>query len=185
MASGPFDPNGAVEFHLAEGVVRAGNDRVMVVPASLVEEMAKAGGVAVAVRAARAIGSSCGQRAALRLGGAEAARAASIDDVLSHLAGELAVSGMGLVHIERWGRAPVMVLAGCPVLDDAAVAGLVEGAITAVVDRPVGTCVIARDASAVRVLVSSASAVVRAREWIGAGMPWAQALQRLQTRGEG
>jgi hypothetical protein len=184
METGAFEPEGAVEFDLPHGIVRGAGDRLMVVPATLFEEIAVSAGASAAVTIARAIGAACGQRAALRLGGVEAARGASIESVLSHLAGELALTGVGAAHLERWGRALVLVLANTPVRDDVAIAALLEGALAAVVDRPVATITLARDASGVRVLVASAAAVLRTKELLERGMAWGEALTRIQARGD-
>lgn len=179
-----FDPTGAVEFDLPRGTVRGAGNRLMVVPASLLEEIAVSAGSAAAVTVARAIGTACGQRAALRMGGASEARAGSIEDVLSNLAGELAICGVGAAHIERWGRALVVVLSHTPIRDDAAVAALVEGALSAVVDRPVAGLALARDEATVRVLAATAAAVLRARTLMKGGASWPDVLARLQARGE-
>ncbi len=184
MAQGAFDPEGSLEFDLPRGIVRGAGDRLMVVPASLVEEISATAGAAAAVSVARAIGTSCGQRAALRLGGLEATRDASIETVLSHLAGELALSGVGVAHLERWGRALVIVLASSPIRDDDAVAALVEGAMASLVERPIATLFLARDAAGARVLVTSATAVLRAKGLLDAGVSWGEALTRLQARGD-
>jgi hypothetical protein len=184
MTTGGFEPEGAVEFDLPHGVVRGAGDRLMVVPATLLEEIAVTAGADAAVTVARAIGTASGQRAALRMGGVEAARGASIDTVLSHLAGELALTGVGAAYLERWGRALVLVLANTPVRDDVAVAALVEGALSAVTDRPVATLTLSRDSTGVRVLVASASAVLRAKELMERGMAWGETLTRIQARGD-
>lgn len=184
MRMGGFEPEGAVEFDLPHGAVRAAGDRLMVVPATLLEEIAVTAGAPAAVTVARAIGTATGQRAALRMGGAEAARGATIETVLSHLTGELALSGVGAAHLERWGRALVLVLANTPVRDDVAVAALVEGALAAVVDRPIATITLTRDAAGVRVLVASASGVLRAKELLERGVAWGEALTKIQARGD-
>src|SRR5512140_1695773 len=160
MDRGAFNPEGAVEFDLPRGIVRGGGDRLMIVPASILEEIAATAGAVAAIRVARAIGTSCGQRAAQRMGGVDAARGATIDDALSHLAGELALSGAGVAYLERWGRALVLVVSSSPIRDAGAVAAFVEGAIAALVDRPVASLVLSRDAAGVRVLIASAKTVV-------------------------
>jgi hypothetical protein len=179
-----FDPDGAIEFDLPRGAVRGVDDRLLLVPSTILEEIAVTAGSEAAVTVARAIGASCGQRVAVRMGGVGAARAGSIEDVTTQLAGELALSGLGIAHVERWGRAVVLVLGNTPVRDDGAVAALVEGALAALVDRPVATLVLARDGDGVRVLVASATAVLRVKGLMDGGASFGDALGKLQSRGE-
>jgi hypothetical protein len=179
-----FDPTRAVEFDLPRGAVEGSGERLLVVPATLLAELAHQVGGAAAVVAARAIGAACGTRAAARLGGAEGVRAASVEDALSHLAGELAVCGVGALRLERWGRALVVVVEHCAIADDACLEALVEGAIGAAVERDVRAATLAREAGEARVLVASEGAIERAKTGLASGGSWGDVLVRIQARGE-
>jgi hypothetical protein len=184
MAIGAFDPTNAVQFDLARGIVQGGGERMLVIPASVLAEVSHAAGAAASHAIARSIGSACGERVAARFGGAEDVRSASIDDVLSHLAGELAIAGVGTTHLERWGRALVAVFGSCPISDSAAVAELLGAALVAATERPVAALSLGRDAGGVRVLVANKRAVERAKEWLAQGSSWGDVLAKLQARGE-
>ena len=180
----PFDPTRAVAFDLARGVVEGSGERLLVVPATLVAEIAHAAGPAAARAAARAIGEACGTRIAARLGGAERVRAAPIEEVLSHVAGELAVCGLGTVELERWGRALVVAVAYAAFSDDAWVAALVEGAVGAATERTVAARALVREGGRVRVLVTGPTAAERADKLLAEGTAWGEVLAQIQVRGE-
>ena len=156
----------------------------MLVPASLLDDIVESAGAVVAVTVAHAIGTAWGRRVAARFGGAAEVRAASIDVVVSHFGGELALAGAGAARLERWGRALVVVVEGSPVRSDASIAALVEGALATATGRAVACTSIAREGSAVRILVASASAVERARSWLANGASWGDVLAKLSSRGE-
>jgi hypothetical protein len=185
-----FDPAHAVRFDLARGRVERdlapgadATQRYLVVPVEAIEELAlaRAGGDAVEV-VSRAVGASMGRRVALHLARAGGARAASVEAFAAELAGELAVSGCGVLRIERWGRALVLVLESAP-LPDAVLAPMLEAAVAEAAEREVRCTVIARDAAAARVLVSSDAAGKRMRAWLAEGVAWGDALVRLHRGG--
>src|SRR5215471_17478517 len=97
-----FDPARAVDFDLARGTVQGSTgERVVLVPASALDEMIRLLPAPDAARVARAIGVACGARVAERLGGTDAVRACDIELVTGHLAGELAMAGVGAIRLER------------------------------------------------------------------------------------
>src|SRR5262245_62648796 len=99
MAGPAFDPSGAVRFDIKNGTAAdAKGGRLLVVPCSAVDALERAGGDAVTVLGAE-IGRACGARVAGRLGGDAGVRAAQLEVVVSHLAGELAVAGVGAVQL--------------------------------------------------------------------------------------
>src|SRR5579883_3206155 len=108
MADPSFDPARAVRFDLPSGSVRASGDaRVALVPVEVLEEIARTPAAEVA---GRAMGAAIGKRAASRLGDAGAA---SVEAFVTQLAGEMAVAGYGVLSVERWGRALVVVVEHC------------------------------------------------------------------------
>lgn len=184
MPRDPFDPDGAVEFDLPRGIVRGAGERLLVVPASLLEEIAASAGAQAAVSVAHAIGAACGQRAAHRMGGVDAARGASVEEAITFLAGELSIAGLGVFGLERWGRALVVAVANAPTRDPGVMAALVEGAVGSISDKPVAALTIAREGDIARVLVASATAVLRAKGLLESGVSWGDALTKLHARGD-
>jgi hypothetical protein len=175
-----FDPAHAVRFDLHSGrVVRDEGQRYLVVPVEALEELAlaRAGGDAVEV-VSRAFGASMGRRIAARLAGGGGARAASVEAFTAELAGELALSGCGVLRVERWGRALVLAMEQAP-LPDAILAPMLEAALAEAVGRELRCSVIARDAAVARVLVSNDETSQRVRAWLAEGVPWGDALTRL------
>src|SRR3954468_6304383 len=102
MAAPPFDPNGAVRFDLRAGAASDSRGaRLVLVPSAVLATL----GPDALTKVGLAIGRACGERVASRLGGDGGVRNAPLEVVISHLAGELAIAGVGAIHVERWGRA--------------------------------------------------------------------------------
>lgn len=180
MTEPTFDATQAVQFDLGRGTVQAyGEARSVLIPASALDEVARIDAGAAAALG-RSVGAAMGGRIATRLGGIDGVRAAALEAVLSQLAGELSVAGFGVCVLERWGRALVVTIEQPAVTSDDLVAALVEAAISGATGRSVASVVLHREASAVRVLVSSSAAAERVRGWLGAGVSWPDAIARLQ-----
>ena len=178
MTAATFNPAQSVRFDLAHGAVRAGtaDDRVLLVPASALVELALSASTEAAEAFGRALGSAVGRRAATRIGDAAGS---SLEDFITHLAGEAALAGLGVLSVERWGRALVVLLEESPLFGPL-VAPFVGAALEAASGRTVATTVLSNDARLVRVLVSSEGAVGRVRGWIAGGTSWGDAITRLQ-----
>jgi hypothetical protein len=176
MAASSFDATGAVQFDLSHGAVRAGSERepVLLVPCSALDELALSAPAEAEVLG-RALGTAIGKRAAARLSDP---RAASVESFVTQLAGEFAVAGAGVLSVERWGRALVVVIEESP-LAGPLLAPLVASALEATLGKRVSVGLLARDAHVARVLVSSESAVARALESIARGTPWGDVVAQL------
>jgi hypothetical protein len=181
MAATSFDPTHAVRFDLPQGRVHAGgeSERVLLVPSGAIDDIALSAPHEAVEALGRAIGTSIGRRAAARMGDTQAA---SIEAFVTQLAGEFAISGVGVLSIERWGRALVIVVEGSP-LNGTLLSPLVAGALEASSGRGVVCTLLTRDEHLARLLVGGASGVDRVREWIASGVGWADALARLQGGG--
>ena len=184
MAATSFDPTHAVRFDLPQGRVHAGGDgeRVLLVPTGAIDDIALSAPPEAVEALGRAIGSSIGRRAAARMGGVGDSQAASVEAFVNQLAGEFAVSGVGVLSVERWGRALVVVVEGSP-LNGTLLAPLVAAALEASSGRAVAAALLSRDEHLARLLVASPRAIERVREWIASGLAWADALARLQGGG--
>ena len=180
MTAATFNPAQSVRFDLTHGAVRAGtaDDRLLLVPASALVDLALSASTEAAEAFAHALGSAVGRRAAARIGDASGS---SPEDFVTHLAGEAALAGLGVLSVERWGRALVVLLEGSPLVGPL-VGPFVGAALEGASGRKVATTVLSheRDEHRARVLVSSEGAVGRVREWIAAGASWGDAITRLQ-----
>src|SRR5687767_663906 len=131
MPGPAFDPNHSVRFDLKRGAASdAKGARLVLVPTTAVEALEKSH-PAAAAELGTELGRTCGARVAARLGGDSGVRNATLEVVVSHLAGELAVAGIGSVVIERWGRAMVLVVSH-PCVEssrDAFIGAVLAGAI--------------------------------------------------------
>jgi hypothetical protein len=180
MSAASFNPAQSVRFDLAHGAVRdGGDDRLLLVPLTALMELVDAAPLAAVEAMGRALGSAIGRRAAARI---EDAAGSSLEDFVTQLAGEAALVGVGVLGVERWGRALVVVLEDSP-LRDAIVAPLVGAALEAASRRKVASLLLSRDPQTARVLVSSDRAVGRVREWIGSGVLWGDAIAKLHGGG--
>jgi hypothetical protein len=183
----PAGPTHAVTFDLSRGEVHldlpSGEDHAgsLVVPGDALAALAQAAGVTAAAEFGRALGQRLGARVSAKLDAQ--VREASLDAVASALAGELAMTGLGTLVVERWGRALVLVLeggslgqgTGADVLRAAALAGVLARAT----GREVHTTSLARDGQRLRVLVASAATVGRARAMLDEGVSWGDVIARL------
>jgi hypothetical protein len=132
------------------------------------------------------MGAPIGQRVASRFAGdgTEGVRAASIEGVVDHLGGELALLGLGALALERWGHALVLVLdhSPLPASGDALLEAVLASALEAATGRPAQALAIGRDGARVRFLVAGRAAVEKARGWIAQGMSWGEAIAKLHGR---
>jgi hypothetical protein len=198
MADPRFDPSRAVTFDLTHGLVhREGAPPTVLVPQGGLLALCAAAGHDAAATFGRAVGAAMGGRVAWRFAPAQAdstrspesadaaagVRAASIEAVVEHLGGELALGGFGSLAIERWGRALVLVVDHAPLggAGDVLLEAILEGAVAAATGRPVRVGQLARDQTRARFFVGSSTAVEEVRRSIAAGSPWGDALARLHA----
>lgn len=182
MAS-PFDPSGAVRFDLRSGSASdAKGKRVVLVPAEALATLAEDQKLALALLG-QATGRACGARAAARLGGEAGVLKGSLEAVVSHLAGELAVAGLGMLHIERWGRALVSVLAQPAIDDEAFLEATLSGALSAATGRDVVCACLGREGTQVRFFCGSATTADRVRAKLQEGAKHGDILTELQAGG--
>jgi hypothetical protein len=179
MAAPTFDSARAVRFDLVHGSVQAGSrdERLLLVPAAALSSLVAAAPPEAAEALARALGTSIGTRASVRIGDLAGA---SVDWFVTQLAGEAALAGVGVLSIERWGRALVVLIERSP-LTSTVLAPLVAAALEAAGGRRVWCTVLSHDEQVTRVLVASQQAVERVRNWMGSGSVWGEALAKLHA----
>lgn len=184
MAHTRFDPSQAVKFDLGRGVVQLDGsaDRVLV-PVDALLSLCRGAGEEATRDFGRTIGNEIGRRAAGRLG---AVADASLEEVLEHVGGDMALAGIGSLGIERWGRALVMTVSDSPLgaAGDPLLAAVLEGAIQRALGRDASVVPLARDGQWARLLVVGSKAATRVRGWLAEGVAWGDALARLHARGD-
>lgn len=174
------DLSHAVTFHLPTGSVRTADDsNAAIVPTSALAELVRSSPTEARGRFGKAIGEGMGNRVAKRVGGSAALLAGGLELVTTHLAGEVAIAGLGTLSIERWGRALVFHWTGVPVELSEVLVGILEGAIASATGRS-ATCILLSAQGGMRFLATSERAAGRVRGWMDEGAPWADALTRLQ-----
>ena len=171
----------AVRFDLPRGSVHgAGEERGVLLPASVFAELFLAAGPEVAVSIAFQMGQSMGKRVAQRLGGRDGVWEATLEGVVTALAAEISLAGLGALSLERWGKAMLFVIHNGPVIEAKFFAALFEGAVASSTGSPAKCAVVASDPGGMRILVASATGIDRVRGWISQGTTWGEALARLQ-----
>jgi hypothetical protein len=173
-----FNPSGSVSFDLVRGRVDVGGDHVLV-PADALVDLCKSAGDEAAIDFGRRLGTAAGRRVAERLGDTSSA---SLEEVLEHLGGELAVLGLGSLGLERWGRALVLTVDGGPFGQqlDRLLGAVLEGALQRAFGRDVHATKLVRDDRQVRFLIASAQSAGKVNEWLGSGLSYGDVLARLQ-----
>lgn len=180
MPGPAFDPSGAVRFDLTRGSASTSRgDRLVLLPASALEGLERTAPGALA-QLGMEVGRACGQRVAANFGGERGVAAATLEEVVTHLAGELALAGVGAVELERWGKAMVLVVANPSVASDAFAGAVLTGALTAATGRELAVAPLGRDAHAVRFFVGASQTVIKARSLVSQGKSWPDVLGLLQ-----
>jgi len=181
-----FDlPQGAVHT-TASGLEGVGDERAVLVPVSVLVDALSSAPRDTREHLARAMGTAIGRRAAARFGGFDGVRTADVASVVQSLAAEVALAGFGVLALERWGKALVLVLEAAPSFGSPFFAPLLEaslGAATAWATRASLVCTHLEDQDGARFLVASAGASDRVRRSMSSGVPWVEAIRRLQGDG--
>lgn len=177
MAGPHFDPNGAVRFDLRAGAASdSRGTRLVLIPSAALESLTSD----ALARIGRELGRTCGARVAQRLGGDGGVRAAQVEVFVAHIAGELAIAGVGAVHIERWGRALLVVVTNPSVADDAFVGAVLAGALSEASGRDVAAAALGRDGTTTRFFIGSPATASRAQTLAEQGKGYAEIVATLQ-----
>lgn len=180
MARSGFDPTGSVRFDLPRGATMdPRGSRLVLFPADAVNALADAHPTALRALGA-SVGHAAGERVVARLGGASAVLGSTLEAVVNELAGELAVAGVGVVHLERWGRALVCVIANPSVVAAPFLEGVIEGAIASASGKAVAAAWVGSSGHMERVFVGSASTAPRVRELVAQGKSHVEIVAALQ-----
>jgi hypothetical protein len=178
MAALRFDPTSSLEFDLGRGQIKvAGAGERVVVPVDALLDLCKHAGDDAARDFGRRLGTEAARRAFSRLQNGPA----SIEDVVEHLGGDLALMGLGSLGVERWGRALVVTFDHSPLgaLGDALLGSVIEGALQRAFGRDVSATKLMRDDRSVRFLVVGSEGAGKVRGWLASGVEWGDVLTRL------
>jgi hypothetical protein len=181
MAAASFNPTHAIRFDLQRGSVRSGDgdERLLLVSSAALMDLARSAPSEAVEALGFALGSAVGRRASARIGDPSGS---STEDFVTQLAGEIALAGLGVLSVERWGRALVVVLDESPLLGTLVVP-FVTAALKGASKRNVYGVLLAHGPRAARVLISSERAVDRVRGWIASGVSWGDAIAKLHGGG--
>lgn len=178
-----FDPSYALEFDLGRGQIRMLNaaERVVVPSDALIALCQGASDDAVR-DFGRRLGTEAGRVMNDRLG---EAWQASLETVVEHLGGELALMGLGSLGLERWGHALVLSFTHSPfgAAGDLLLGSVLEGAMQRSFGRDAVAIKLVRDATQVRFLIAGHDGARKARDWLAEGVSWGEVLSRLTSRG--
>ena len=177
MAELGFDPSQSVKFDFARGAVEIDGGAHLLIPTSALLALCRGAGVEAQRDFGRSLGTELGRRVMARI----RVKEASVEKIVEHLGGDLALVGLGSLGAERWGQALVLTMTKSP-LDregDALVAAVLEGALQRAMARDATAVPLAREDGHARYLVISASAAGKVRAWLGEGVPWGDVLARL------
>jgi hypothetical protein len=179
MGTPRFDPTHSLEFNLDRGTVKlSGSLERIVLPADALSALVRGADVETRRDFAHRLGTEAGRRMAERLDAG-----ASLEAVVEHLGGEIALMGLGSLAFERWGAALVATVQASPLRaeGDELLAGVVAGALQRAFGRSPGVVVLQRDDSLVRLLIVSPPTAERVRGWLGSGVVWTDVIARLNA----
>ena len=151
----------------------------MLVPADALVDLCRSAGDEAVSDFGRRLGTAAGRRVADRLGNTSSA---TLEEVLEHLGGEVALLGLGSLGLERWGRALVLMVDGGPFGSqlDRLLGAVLEGALQRAFGRDVHAAKLVRDDRQVRFVITSAASAGKVNEWLGSGLSYGDVLTRLQ-----
>ena len=152
---------------------------MLLVPTAALDDLVLSASADAVEALGRALGTAIGRRAAVRM---VDPLGASTDAFVAQLAGEAAVAGIGLLSVERWGRALVVLIEDSPLIGTL-LGPIVASAIEAASGRRAWCTLLSRDERVARILVASERAVDQTREWIASGMGWHEAVGKLHGGG--
>lgn len=156
-----------------------GPERVLVPVDTLLSLVARGGDDALR-EVATALGRPIGAHVAARLPGIGEA---SLEAVVEHLGGELAVVGLGALGAERWGTALALVVDHALAGDtaEALTGAVLETALQTATGRDARCVRVSREGDRVRWLIVGPVAAERVAAWQRAGAAWGEIVVRLHA----
>ena len=180
MADAPFDPSGAITFDLPSGCVNLAHASARVlVPADGVATLCHAAGEHATREFGYSIGTAMGKRLAQRLG--QGAANVSMQTFLQHLRGEFALVGFGVVGMQQWADALLLIVEHTSLPSDL-IAATLESALAGSTNRTVVCVKLMEEDGKTRFLLGGPQGAKRVTEWLEKGMFWGEVLVRLHSR---
>jgi hypothetical protein len=180
MSEPTFDPAQALKIDLSRGRLSllGSSGRILVPTDTLVDLLAASSSQAITAFGA-GIGTEIGRRIADRLG--SAIERASVELYLEHLGGELALTGIGCLSIERWGKALVLCVEGLRDSEalESAVLAIIEAALQRSLSRDVVVLLLSKGDGSVRYLVVGRHAAASVEQWLDSGLSCGEVLFKL------
>jgi hypothetical protein len=175
-----FDPTASVVFDLDGGKVSLvrGSAQVML-PAAALGDLCSS----LDAEAVRRFGSQLGAQAGARIADRLGAERPSMQVMVDHLGGELSLSGLGSFSIERWGKALVARVRGCPLGQGSGpvLSAYLERALLAALGRELSALLVEDNDDSIRFFLCSSAAARRVRGWLAEGKSWGDALVLLHA----
>jgi len=155
----------------------------VILPATLLAELCGHLDGAVVAQAGGRLAASVSDGLKKRLGAMDGA---SLQQVIDHVGGELALLGLGSCSAERWGRALVLKVESAELGEATAsfLTGFFEGCLQSLAKRPLSVVALPQADGSVRFVVCSEAAANRVRGWRDQGVGFGDAMQRLNSAGE-
>lgn len=181
METSTFDPTRAVVFDLARGqVALEGGGSLLLVPTDVMATACSQLDATIVRQLGSALGKQAGSRARPRL---PQPGSATLETIIEQLGGELSLGGFGALSMERWGQALVARIEGYPLAAQGQelLAGFVEGALLALIEREVTAFPLERTPQSLRLLLCSRQAATKVKGWLLSGSSWGDALTMLHS----
>ncbi len=175
----PFNPTHSVRFELGRGHVSLdGADARLLVPTEALAALCKSAGTEGTTDFGRHLGTEMGRRVASRIDGTS-----SIAAFVEHLGGELALSGLGSLGVEVWGRALVFTVTNSPLGagGDRMLSAILEGALQRALSRDGAIVPLDRTDSKARLVAVNRASAATVEKWLTQGSSWGDALTRLNA----
>lgn len=190
MDQPPFDATEAVTFDLAFGHVHLdGAPNRVLVPSEALMDLCLAAGEEPTAALAHAIGAAMAKRVLARLGKGAGERAQAVaqlplDGVVEHVAGELALLGLGSLGAERWGKALVLVHDQSPFGErgDVLVSQILQAVMLGLGAQAARVVRLERNGTRARHLLVSSAAVEGVRMRLRDGQSWGEVLAKLHRQ---
>ncbi|MCC6522974.1 MAG: hypothetical protein IT373_09960 [Polyangiaceae bacterium] len=182
-----YDPTEAVTFDLQYGHVHLdGAPTRVMVPSDALVALCRAAPPAAAAAFGDAMGHAMGKRAAGRIAGdgkdrLAAARGATLETVVTELAAEFALVGIGALGIERWGKVLVLIHDQSPLGEDGdgLIAEILQSAFSTIGGKAARIVRLQRVGVRARLAVLNAATADEARARLGRGESWGSVLADL------
>ena len=185
MPAEEFNPTAAVNFDLERGRVELDSAAARIlVPADALLDLCREAGDDALRDFGRRLGSEAGRRVSERL--SDGLSTATVESIVEHLGGDLALMGLGSLGAERWGSALVFTFADCPLgtAGHGVLGAVIEGALQRTFSRDVAAVALHQEDEQLRLIVVAPSAAQKVRDWLENGVAWGEVLTRLHATTE-